>query len=669
MAALKATSAIRLHGAAADGLQAGRSAPSEPGFVDALAAATQDAPKAGVVGSNGLGDDVKDSPSASGAKWTDPVLQPAKGILVHAGVGMATDRWVIRDWLAALANAVPDLEEGEPADDAGRANGIDAAPPEGGWGSQGAGIFPAQTQQDSFLSVPLPPGSTAPGSEEPGISAPVIRLLPAPSGALAPSAAKENAQDANAVGFAVTASRTAPEMDGFVLPSSHARGAEQNMPPDALLPLAGSALGAPIQSGEAALTPSYAAVVEPGILPAVPASLAGSALGTPATPGTAALTLPTASTSVAEAVEATRLADAHAMDRAAPPAVALAAAASAAAPVPAPGGVRLQTSRTGSPDSGKRGLDAAVSQDAPLAARLDAVPASAAVSPSGIKAVSDHDTGKVPDRADDAWPPTLSPPLSPIDASPGGGLIATIEAAGFVAQGASTRPAALVGVMSGHTGLSLHEGHSGESGDGLGAAGPGQSGQLDAPHRSEDGLPGGDQQHGGDRGHSGSLAQAGGLSAGRASSAHAGVPATVTDQVVAAVEAMSHRSSSTGRVSVSITPDELGRIGITVERQANGTTTIHVQAERLATLDLLRTDQAALVRALDQSGHGRDDHALSFSWDNGGGHPGQGGARWGMQDEQHGGPSGVETGRGSYPDARLSLASSAAARGGVDVTA
>ncbi len=204
----------------------------------------------------------------------------------------------------------------------------------------------------------------------------------------------------------------------------------------------------------------------------------------------------------------------------------------------------------------------------------------------------------------------------------------------------------------------------------LGEARSGRTGQIEASHRSRSDLQGGGQQHWGDQASSGTFTPVSGLAAGRVSTAHASIPPAVTEQVVAAVEAMSQSRSSSGRVTVSITPDELGRIGITVERQANGMTTIHVQAERLATLDLLRTDQAALVRALDQSGHGRDGHSLSFSWDNGGGHSGQGKAPWRLQDEPPGMSDGaVEPSRAAYPHARPSLTFSAAARGGVDVTA
>jgi hypothetical protein len=121
-----------------------------------------------------------------------------------------------------------------------------------------------------------------------------------------------------------------------------------------------------------------------------------------------------------------------------------------------------------------------------------------------------------------------------------------------------------------------------------------------------------------------------------------------------------------GRLSISITPDQLGQVHITIERATDGTTAIHVAAEQLATLDLLRQDQGSLNQALDQAGVGQGGHTLSFSWDGsgGGGMPG-----WGTPGEQAADSqaAGIPN---PYSEETVSAPSAAAAaRGGIDVTA
>ena len=197
----------------------------------------------------------------------------------------------------------------------------------------------------------------------------------------------------------------------------------------------------------------------------------------------------------------------------------------------------------------------------------------------------------------------------------------------------------------------------------------GQSGQVEASSRSE-ASPHGDyhQQESG-------LAPLGTTFAtdvsapNRPSSVYVGTSSALTEQVVAAVSAMAQSRSLNGKMSVSVAPAELGRINITVERELNGTTTIHVQAERLATLDMLRTDQVDLMRALDQSGHDRNSHSLIFSWDGDGGSSGWGHPAWGSQGGQSSGYLNAASGQIAYPETLPSLAFQAAARGGVDVTA
>jgi hypothetical protein len=140
---------------------------------------------------------------------------------------------------------------------------------------------------------------------------------------------------------------------------------------------------------------------------------------------------------------------------------------------------------------------------------------------------------------------------------------------------------------------------------------------------------------------------------------------SAAQQILPAVVAMAQGRGVGQRVSVSITPDEMGQVSITVERGRNGTTIIQVAAERLATLDILRRDQGELVRALDQAGIGQDSSSLSFSWDGGnGGMPG-----WGTPRDAPGEQPPAQAAKFYAEEAPAIPAARAAARGGVDVTA
>ena len=168
---------------------------------------------------------------------------------------------------------------------------------------------------------------------------------------------------------------------------------------------------------------------------------------------------------------------------------------------------------------------------------------------------------------------------------------------------------------------------------------------------------------------------AGATSAARPLSSSA-PPPSVAQQVTPAVISLAQgglQSGNSRTVSVSITPDELGQVSITVEKAADGTTNIHVTAERLATLDLLRNDQADLSHALNEAGVQQSSSSLSFSWD---GPPSGGGAQagqnwanqgWSGQDPP---PGQQRSALASYADDRsASLGATAAARGGIDLTA
>ena len=143
---------------------------------------------------------------------------------------------------------------------------------------------------------------------------------------------------------------------------------------------------------------------------------------------------------------------------------------------------------------------------------------------------------------------------------------------------------------------------------------------------------------------------------------------SVADQVSSSMVAMARNYGADGRISISITPDQLGQVHIVVERATDGTTTIHLAAEQLATLDLLRQDQGSLNQALDQAGIGTGGHTLSFSWEGGAG----GGSRsgWYVPDDTAAENKSTSlAGVYAVDPASNRLAMAATARGGVDVTA
>lgn len=148
------------------------------------------------------------------------------------------------------------------------------------------------------------------------------------------------------------------------------------------------------------------------------------------------------------------------------------------------------------------------------------------------------------------------------------------------------------------------------------------------------------------------------------------LPVSVADQVAPMVLSAARNGEAGHRVTVSITPDELGRVNVTVERNSDGTMHIQVSAEHLATLDLLRRDQDELTRTLNQAANSRSGHSLSFSLDHGpaGDGPGSGMGGWSTQ-------GGQQDARPSMPpnaysdDIAAGPAAPAAARSGIDVTA
>jgi len=158
-------------------------------------------------------------------------------------------------------------------------------------------------------------------------------------------------------------------------------------------------------------------------------------------------------------------------------------------------------------------------------------------------------------------------------------------------------------------------------------------------------------------------AQTTGAGAARPLAANGGLPPSVASQVAPALVSMAQVGAG-GRLSISITPDQLGQVHITVERATDGTTSIHVAAEQLGTLNILRHDQADLTRALDQAGVGQEGHSLSFSWDGGGG----GMQGWNTPSDQHGEYQPAQVSK-SYAVEPTAVPSAAATRGGIDLTA
>jgi flagellar hook-length control protein FliK len=148
--------------------------------------------------------------------------------------------------------------------------------------------------------------------------------------------------------------------------------------------------------------------------------------------------------------------------------------------------------------------------------------------------------------------------------------------------------------------------------------------------------------------------------------AGSGAPPSVAAQVTPALISMAQGNGAGGRLSISITPDQLGQVHITVERATDGTTSIHVAAEHLGTLNMLQHDQADLTRALDQAGISQEGHSLSFSW-NGGDGSMQG---WNAPTDQRSErpPANISKSYAVETAALPSIAL-AATRGGVDLTA
>ena len=72
-------------------------------------------------------------------------------------------------------------------------------------------------------------------------------------------------------------------------------------------------------------------------------------------------------------------------------------------------------------------------------------------------------------------------------------------------------------------------------------------------------------------------------------------------------------AAGTHRVTVQLSPSELGRVQISIERSADGTSVVSVVAERPETLALVQNDAARLHAALDQAGVAHGGRTLTFA--------------------------------------------------------
>lgn len=106
--------------------------------------------------------------------------------------------------------------------------------------------------------------------------------------------------------------------------------------------------------------------------------------------------------------------------------------------------------------------------------------------------------------------------------------------------------------------------------------------------------------------------------AATASVAHApAAPAVTISQPIPinalAVEFAAQARAGNSRFEIRLDPPELGRIDVRLDVDRDGNVTSRLMIERADTYDLLRRDQSALERALQQAGLKTSDNALEFS--------------------------------------------------------
>ena len=91
-----------------------------------------------------------------------------------------------------------------------------------------------------------------------------------------------------------------------------------------------------------------------------------------------------------------------------------------------------------------------------------------------------------------------------------------------------------------------------------------------------------------------------------ASAPDAPTPSRLAEQIAPAIIRLDSEPGGTQRLTIRLDPVELGQMEIRIERSDDSATKVQVLVERPETLALLRRDQPALERALDQAGMAAD---------------------------------------------------------------
>jgi flagellar hook-length control protein FliK len=89
-------------------------------------------------------------------------------------------------------------------------------------------------------------------------------------------------------------------------------------------------------------------------------------------------------------------------------------------------------------------------------------------------------------------------------------------------------------------------------------------------------------------------------------------PAGVAAQIGTAMIKFAAASGSSG-VTVQLSPEELGKVRISLSRDASGSTVVSISADRSETLSLMMRDQSSLHQSLDQAGVPPEGRSVNFS--------------------------------------------------------
>jgi chemotaxis protein MotD len=100
--------------------------------------------------------------------------------------------------------------------------------------------------------------------------------------------------------------------------------------------------------------------------------------------------------------------------------------------------------------------------------------------------------------------------------------------------------------------------------------------------------------------------------AASATAAPAAPSASPTQQLAPALLSLSSSQNGTQHMTLRLNPAELGMVQVRIDRTPDGQANVAISADRPETLDMLRHDQPALQRALDQAGVPAEGRTLSF---------------------------------------------------------